>query len=532
MGKFGTIAGVTLAGLMLATGVAFAVPQSKDWLLDNFAKHSTVYKTQVEENNSLKAELKATKADLSSTEQELGTTKSQLTRKETELDEVTTLYDESSRQLASVTETLASTTSELETTKTTLAEKENQVTTLTEEKTMLLNNVTELDNQINETTDQTTLENLSQKMTEMLNKVDNLNTQIVTLQNEITNLNDTVSSLQAQIQTLENEKTQLSTQVGSLQMQITALEQDKIDLQSQVDNLQIQVNEKQTRIETLENQIAEMGQYNAYVQESVNYFDITLVQTDTATTGSYFEIGTLSSDVTETTSKSTSTTSNSIILKYLCNPTIQYTSLTKNYNLIFTLDDGTTQTITKTQTYEDKVSAGMLKYKYLVRELQNNLTIETLDGQILNATNLHPSYKLEFKYKSLSIGFENNLPASIIGVLQTTLTMAELQNEIAKTTAMDNAVGTYSYSNGTQSLTLTINNDLTASLAVTIDDKTSTISIKQTNITFVNGKLVLSGSLPSYTITQIDDTSWSLSYSYTSGTAYPVGTINGTLTKN
>ncbi|MGN1222191.1 MAG: hypothetical protein ACI4TT_03060, partial [Christensenellales bacterium] len=142
MSKFGTIAGTVLGLAVLAGGVAIAVPESRNWILDEVAKTSNAYKTQVKENDELKIEL--------------GETKTQL------------------------------------------ASKQAEVTTLTEQKVVLLNTVTNIDNEINSTTDKTTLDNLQERKTAILNQVDDLNGQIASKQAEIERLQARVEELESQ----------------------------------------------------------------------------------------------------------------------------------------------------------------------------------------------------------------------------------------------------------------------------------------------------------------------------------------------
>ena len=169
--------------------------------------------------------------------------------------------------------------------------------------------------------------------------------------------------------------------------------------------------------------------------------------------------------------------------------------------------------------------------------LQNNLTFETADGQYLDTSILHQSYDLEFVFKDVLIDYDiSGYPSVISGIVQSTLTMAELEDVINMTTAMDNALGTYSYTSGTTSSTMTINDDLTGSIAVTIDGTSKTFDFEQSNLSMENNLLKVNYTISGtdkIVLTQIDDTTWNLSYTYTGTTSgFPVGTVNGTLTKN
>lgn len=172
MGKVGAAIGLTLASIMLAGGVALSIPESKNWILDNIAKHSTVYKTQLDENKALKSELKKKIADFENKQQEL------------------------------------------ETIKISLAEKESKIIVLTEEKEMLLNSLTEIDNRINNTTDQTTIDNLNTKKTFILNQIESLETTIITLTAEKEALSTRVAELETQVATLDKEKQELENQLA------------------------------------------------------------------------------------------------------------------------------------------------------------------------------------------------------------------------------------------------------------------------------------------------------------------------------
>lgn len=108
---------------------------------------------------------------------------------------ITQLTDENN-QLKVDKETI---TQALEKTKAELATKQSDIIDLGEQKQILLATVTELDKQINATTDTTTIENLEERKSAILNQVSTINAQVENLQNQVATLNTRVSELETQL---------------------------------------------------------------------------------------------------------------------------------------------------------------------------------------------------------------------------------------------------------------------------------------------------------------------------------------------
>lgn len=208
MGKIGTIAGVVVAGAIIAGGVAMAVPQSRDWILDEAAKVSNIHKTVVEENDNVKTEYE----DL----------KSQIETLKAENEEL-----QSFREYCEI---------EMQTLTANLDELEIQ-------KSDLLDALTEINNLIDTTSDEITLENLEDKKLSILHNINYLNDEITLLNTEkeslnaeIENLNEYAEHLNARIVELENQQNEFTVQlVTNSRLAQMHLLKDAIDFENYTD---------------------------------------------------------------------------------------------------------------------------------------------------------------------------------------------------------------------------------------------------------------------------------------------------------
>ena len=112
MGKIGTIAGVVVAGVIMAGGVAMAVQESRNWILDEIAKTSNIHKTVVEENDKLRVEI----TDLKTQKTELLTSLTELDNQINATEDKTTIetLTEKKTAILAQVETLNARIAELE----------------------------------------------------------------------------------------------------------------------------------------------------------------------------------------------------------------------------------------------------------------------------------------------------------------------------------------------------------------------------------------------------------------------------------
>ncbi|MGN1222348.1 MAG: hypothetical protein ACI4TT_03845 [Christensenellales bacterium] len=192
----GTVGGV-LGLAVLAGGVAMAVPESRNWILDELAKTSNAYKTQVKVNDELKIELGETKTQLANEKAKVETLtvhKATLLSCVTTIDKtVNAVESDTSMETLDKTKTdildkyaeLNSTIEELQNTN---AGNEQTILSMTATQQTLLDCVTAIDSKINGSTDETTLDNLQERKTAILEQVDGLNSEIAEKQSEIDRL--------------------------------------------------------------------------------------------------------------------------------------------------------------------------------------------------------------------------------------------------------------------------------------------------------------------------------------------------------
>ena len=202
--KIGKAVGIASMVVVAGTGIAMAVPESRNNISD-----------QIAESLSPKY---ANAIDLTQT-QKLKIEQLEKANKEWE-----TKYNTANSQKAELETQLATANNSL----TTL---NGNVATLSTQKVQLLTAMSEIDNAINSTTDEIEIENLEQKKQEILAKIEELNNTIATLETE-------KAQLQVDITTLQTEKTQLESEIAQLRTDKTNLETEIVNLQKQVEELE------------------------------------------------------------------------------------------------------------------------------------------------------------------------------------------------------------------------------------------------------------------------------------------------------
>lgn len=291
-----TILGIV--GLAVVGGAtAMAIPQSRNWCLDQIAKHSTIYKTAINERDDARADAKnkqETINKLNNTvaekEKELKEANELIATKNAEIAEKDATIAEKQKAIEEKDATITDKQKAIEEKDKTIAEKQAtideqtaNINTLTTQKTSLLSAVTEIDNKINSTSDSVEIENLQARKTAILTQIEELDNQIETLTSQKTQLENDVKTLQAdktqlqsQVATLTSDKTNLQNQVNTLISEKTQLQQEVTALTSEKQNLQSQ-------IDTLNSQLAEFEQYTLNIDQTNPVESITIDDTKLGT---------------------------------------------------------------------------------------------------------------------------------------------------------------------------------------------------------------------------------------------------------
>lgn len=250
-----TIAGV-LGTAVLAGGVAMAVPQSRNAIMDSIAKNSTIYQTAMEKNSELEQDNK----DLQETSSAQADAIAKL---RTDLDTKSTALTKCQGDL----ETVTGKKTELETA---LASKEIEIQNLTQDKTEL---TTQLETANSEKIElQTTVTNLTSSVQTLTDQKSTLETELETAETDkqalqtqldlvnaqLTTTQSDLATAQSSLATKTSEIETLTSQLTSKQAELDQANSDKANLQSQLDSAHAQIAELQTQVSTLETEKADL----------------------------------------------------------------------------------------------------------------------------------------------------------------------------------------------------------------------------------------------------------------------------------
>ena len=291
-----TILGIV--GLAVVGGAtAMAIPQSRNWCLDQIAKHSTIYKTAINERDDAREDAKNKQETINSLNKtvaekeqalkeanELIATKNALiAEKDATIAEKQKAIAEKDAEIAEKDAEIAEKQSLIEAKDKTIAEQTTSINTLTTQKTSLLSAVTEIDQKINSTSDSVEIDNLEAKKTTILTRIEELDSQIETLttqkaklENDVKTLQADKTQLQSEVETLTSDKTKLQNQVNSLTSEKTQLQQEVATLTTEKQNLQNQ-------IDILNAQLAEFEQYTLNIDQTNPVESITIEDTKLGT---------------------------------------------------------------------------------------------------------------------------------------------------------------------------------------------------------------------------------------------------------
>lgn len=291
-----TILGIV--GLAVVGGAtAMAIPQSRNWCLDQIAKHSTIYKTAITERDDARADaqnkqetINKLNETVSEKEKELkeaneliATKNALIAEKDADIAEKQKAIEARDAELADKQKTIEAKDKTIAEKQATIDEQTTSINTLTSQKTSLLSAVTEIDNKINSTSDAVEINNLETRKTAILNQIDQLDSQIETLtsqkaqlENNVQTLQSDKTQLQSQVATLTSDKTNLQNQVNTLTFEKTQLQQEVATLTTEKQNLQNQ-------IDTLNSQLAEFEQYTLNIDQTNPVESITIEDTKLGT---------------------------------------------------------------------------------------------------------------------------------------------------------------------------------------------------------------------------------------------------------
>ncbi len=297
MGVFkNTLLGIV--GLAVVGGAtAMAIPQSRNWCLDQIAKHSTIYKTAINERddaredaknkqetiNSLNKTVAEKEQALKEAEELIATKNALIAEKDATIAEKQKAIEEKDATITDKQKAIEEKDKTIAEKQATIEEQTTSINTLNSQKTSLLSAVTEIDNKINSTSDEVEIDNLEARKTAILTQVDQLDSQIETLtsqkaqfENDVQTLQSDKTQLQSEIETLTTDKTNLQNQVNSLTTEKTQLQQEVTALTSEKQNLQSQ-------IDTLNSQLAEFEQYTLNIDQTNPVESITIDDTKLGT---------------------------------------------------------------------------------------------------------------------------------------------------------------------------------------------------------------------------------------------------------
>lgn len=291
-----TILGIV--GLAVVGGAtAMAIPQSRNWCLDQIAKHSTLYKTAINERddaredaknkqetiNSLNKTVAEKEQALKEAEELIATKNALIAEKDADIAEKQKAIEEKDATIADKQKTIEAKDKTIAEKQATIDEQTTSINTLTSQKTSLLSAVTEIDNKINSTSDSVEIDNLETRKTAILTQIEELDSQIETLtsqkaqlENDVKTLQSDKTQLQSEIETLTTDKTNLQNQVNTLISEKTQLQQEVTALTSEKQNLQSQ-------IDTLNSQLAEFEQYTLNIDQTNPVESITIDDTKLGT---------------------------------------------------------------------------------------------------------------------------------------------------------------------------------------------------------------------------------------------------------
>lgn len=291
-----TILGIV--GLAVVGGAtAMAIPQSRNWCLDQIAKHSTIYKTAINERddaredaknkqetiNSLNKTVAEKEQALKEAEELIATKNALIAEKDADIAEKQKAIEEKDATIADKQKAIEEKDKTIAEKQATIDEQTTSINTLTTQKTSLLSAVTEIDNKINSTSDEVEIDNLEARKTAILTQVDQLDSQIETLTSQ-------KAQLENDVQTLQSDKTQSQSQVATLtsdktnlQNQVNTLISEKTQLQQEVTALTIEKQNLQSQIDTLNAQLAEFEQYTLNIDQTNPVESITIEDTKLGT---------------------------------------------------------------------------------------------------------------------------------------------------------------------------------------------------------------------------------------------------------
>lgn len=263
-----TILGIV--GLAVVGGAtAMAIPQSRNWCLDQIAKHSTIYKTAINERDDARA-------DAQNKQETINKLNDIVAEKEKELKEANALIDTKNALIAEKDADIAEKQKAIEAKDAEIAEKQStideqsaNINTLNSQKTSLLSAVTEIDNKANSTSDSVEIDNLEARKTEILVRIDSLNDLIADATKEKAKLQSDVDALTKEKVALQDEVNELTSDKTQLQQEVATLTTEKQNLQSQIDSLN--------------SQLAEFEQYTLNIDQTNPVESITIEDTKLGT---------------------------------------------------------------------------------------------------------------------------------------------------------------------------------------------------------------------------------------------------------
>ena len=208
MGILGKILGTICAVIVGGTGVAFAVPESREYISNNIAE-------------SLSPKY-ATTLDLTKSQQE------KIVKLEKEKANLQAEVNNKDAQIITLTTDKANLQKQINDKNTQITNLETNITNLTLERDTLLTDKANLQNQLtavqnDNNTKAETIANLQSQITNKDNQIATLNSQIETLTQEKTTLTTQVNNLNVQIETLNNQITTLETKKAQLESEIATL---------------------------------------------------------------------------------------------------------------------------------------------------------------------------------------------------------------------------------------------------------------------------------------------------------------------
>ena len=291
-----TILGIV--GLAVVGGAtAMAIPQSRNWCLDQIAKHSTIYKAAINERDDARADAKnkqetinnlnktvAEKEQALKEAEELIATKNALiAEKDATIADKQKTIEEKDAEIVSKQSLIEAKDKTIAEKQATIDEQTTSINTLTTQKTSLLSAVTEIDNKINSTSDSVEIDNLEAKKTAILTQIEELDSQIETLTSQKTKLENDVKVLQTDKTQLQNEIDTLTADKTNLQNQVNSLTTEKTQLQQEVATLTSEKQNLQNQIDTLNSQLAEFEQYTLQIDQTNPVESITIEDTKLGT---------------------------------------------------------------------------------------------------------------------------------------------------------------------------------------------------------------------------------------------------------